>query len=358
MHYSKNIWKEDIKKMRPSTLREKLLEFHAKREEQSDDTNSDSLLRCVTNYFQRRFDNKKVQKIIEDMYERYDLLNDSINIKRKIQLSNYIDSIVLSRIRDSYKTSKDLDIDTLDQLKFKSLVKQILLSFGYEILFIPTNNKYLDLIIHRKDIKIAVLAIKNELDSLVGIKTIRQLRYVANCYNCDQAILFTNANLCYKELNEAGNIDITVLDRNKIIPLVKDLIDGYQREDGAYMISEPDQDKYAIFLEGEIKFPKTKVQVVSIKYYIDKDNSCLIFEGRLINTGKRPASDIKIEIKLFNRNSDCIYANIFPVEKETLESSEETVFKCSFNEVPQHDRENLCRYQLRLDYKNTYKVLF
>ncbi len=341
--------------MRPSTLRDKLLEFHASQEEFNSEYNNDNLIRCVTNYLHKKYDIKKVQRLIDDMYNRHDLTQESTDIRRRNQLSNYIDSIVLSKIRDSYKSSKLLDIDSLDELKFKALIKQVVLHFGYEILFNPSNTKNIDIIVHRKDIKIAVLSVKSDPDSLIGIKTIRQLRYIANYYHCEQALLFTNTYFCPEALDEAVEIGVTLFDRDKLIPLVKDLIDGRQQEEKEYLLNEMNQEKNAIFLEGEIKFPKTKVQVVFIKYYIDEDTSHLIFEGKLINTGKRPASNISVEIKLFNRNNDCIYSNNFPAEKEKLESKEETTFKYAFDEIPQHDWENLCRYQLKLEYKNTYK---
>jgi hypothetical protein len=341
--------------MRPSTLRDKLLEFHASHEEINSEYNNDNLMRCVTNYLHKKYDNKKVQKLIDDMYNRYDLTQESIDIRRRNQLSDYIDSIILSRIRYSYKSSKLIDIDSLDELKFKALIKQLILHFGYEILFSPADYKNIDIIVHRKDVKIAILSVKSDLNSLVGIKTIRQLRYIANHYHCEQALLFTNTYFCPEAFDEAVEIGVTLFDRDKLIPIVKDLIDGRRQEEKQYLLNEIEEQKNTIYLEGEIKFPKTKVQVVFIKYYIDEDTDYLIFEGKLINTGKRPASNVRVEIKLFNRNNDCIYSSNFPVEKEKLESKEETTFKCSFDEIPQHDWENLCRYQLKLDYKNTYK---
>ena len=182
---------------------------------------------------------------------------------------------------------------------------------------------------------------------------------MASYYHCEQALLFTNAYFCHEAINEALEMEITLFDRDKLIPLIKDLINGRQQEEKEYLLSEMEEQKNAIYLEGEIKFPKTKVQVVFIKYYLDENSDSstgnLIFEGKLINTGKKPATNISVEIKLFNRNNDCIYSNNFPIEKEKLESKEETAFKCSFNDIPQHDWENLCRYQLKLEYKNTYK---
>jgi len=342
--------------MKPYTLRDKLLEFHESQAELNNDYNNEKLIQCVTDYLHKKYDNKKVQRLIDDMCKRHDLKRESIDIRRRNHLADYIDSIVLSRIRDSYKSSKLLDMDSLDELKFKALIKQIVLHFGYEILFSPANNKNIDIIIHRKDVKIAVLGIKaNNLDSLIGVKIIRQLRYMSSCYHCEQALLFTNTYFSPEAINEAVEIGVGLFDRNKLIPLLKDLIDGRQQEEKEYLLNEMEEQKNAIYLEGEIKFPKTKVQVVFIKYYIDEDTESLIFEGELINTGKKPASNISVEIKLFNRNNDCIYSNNFPVEKEKLESKEETAFKCSFDEIPQHDWENLCRYQLKLDYKNTYK---
>lgn len=368
--------------MRPSSLRDKLLELHAEYEfsdtqeehieQDNNDNNSDNnvissikttnpidndaIKRCVTNYLRKKYDDNKIQKIIDDMYMRYDLNNESTEIRRRNQLSKYIDSIVMSRIRDSYKTSKTLDIDSLDELKFKALVKQVITHFGYETLFTPVNSlNNIDIIVHRKDVKIAVLGVKGDLNSLIGLRTIRQLRYIANYYHCEQALLITNTYFDTEAINEAAEIGITLLDRDKLIPLVKDLVDGRQKEDKEYLIDDIEDQKNAIFLEGEIKFPKTKVQVVFVKYYIDNKSDYLTFEGKLVNTGKRPAANISIEIKLFNRNNDCMYTKNYPVKKEKLESKEEVAFKFCFDDIPQHDWENLCRYQLKLEYKNTYK---
>ncbi|NSW90851.1 MAG: restriction endonuclease [Firmicutes bacterium] len=342
--------------MRPSTLRDKLLELHANQEGLDSKYNNQNLIRCVTNYLHKKYEDKKIQRLIDDMYSRHNITEESTDLRRRNQLADYIDSIVLSRIRDSYKSSKLLDVDSLDELKFKALIKQIIIHFGYEILFIPINNtKNIDIIVHRKDVKIAVLAIKGDIGSLIGVKTIRQLRYIANYYHCEQALLFTNTYFCPEAFSEAAEIGVTLLDRDKLMPLVKDLIAGRQQEEKKYLLSEIEEPKNTIYLEGEIKFPKTKVQVVFVKYYIDENTGVLIFEGKLTNTGKKPASNINVEIKIFNRNNDCIYLNNFPVGKEKLESKEEIAFKCSFDEIPQHDWENLCRYQLKLEYKNTYK---
>lgn len=343
--------------MRPSSLREKLLEIYV---EQNIDTNEkcdmEAVKRCVMNYLRKKYDDKKIQRIIDDINSKHDLLNESKELKKKIQLSRYIDSIVLSRIRDSYKSSELLDIDSLNPVKFKALVKQIVVHFGYDILFVPLYNlNNIDIIIHRKDIKIAVLAIKSEPGNLIGLKTIRQLRYIANYYHCEQGLIITNSYFDPEAINEAPNISITLIDRDKLIPLVQDLVNGRQEKDREYLIDAKNEQKSSIFLEGEIKFPKTKVQVVYVKYYIDSNTNYLTFEGKLFNSGKRAASNISVDVKLFNRNNDCIYMKNFPIQKEKLESKEEVPFKFHFDEIPQHDWENLCRYQLKLEYKNTYK---
>lgn len=343
--------------MKPSSLREKLLELYV---EQNIDTvekhDIESAKRCITNYLRKRYDDKKIQRILDDINSKYDLFNEAKELKKKAQLSQYIDSIVLSRIRDSYKSSKVLDIDSLDPFKFKALAKQVVIHFGYEILFVPIYNlDNIDLIVHRKDVKIAVLAIKGEPGSLVGLKTIRQLRYIANYYHCEQGLIITNTYFDSEAIEEAANISITLLDRDKLIPLVKDMVDGRQEKDKEFLIDEIGEQKDSIFLEGEIKFPKTKVQVVFVKYYVDNDTNYITFEGKLFNSGKRPASNISVEIKLFNRNNDCMYIKNFPIDKEKLESEEEVPFKFFFDEIPRDDWENLCRYQLKLEYKNTYK---
>jgi len=343
--------------MRPSSLREKLLELYAEQNiDSTEEYDIESSKRCVTNYLRKKYDDNKIQKILDDMNSKHDLSDESKEMRRKAQLSQYIDSIVMSRIRDSYKSSKVLDVDSLDDLKFKALVKQVVIHFGYDTLYIPTNSlKNIDIIVHRKDTKIAVLAIKSVPGTFIGIKTIRQLRYIANYYHCEQALLITNSHFDTEAINEASKISITLLDREKLIPLVKDLVDGRQKEDKEYLIDDIEEQKNSIFLEGEIKFPKTKVQVVFVKYYIDNETNFITFEGKLVNTGKKPASNLSVEIKLFNRNNDCIFTKSFPVNKEKLESKEETSFKFYFDEILQDDWENLCRYQLKLEYRNTYK---
>ena len=343
--------------MRPSSLREKLLELYAEQDINNTlEYDIESAKRCITNYLRKKYDDNKIQRVLDDMNAKHDLFNESKEMKKKAQLSEYIDSIVMSRIRDSYKSSKTLDIDSLDELKFKALVKKVVIHFGYDTLFVPSNNlNNIDIIVYRKDIKIAVLGVKAELGSLIGLKTIRQLRYIANYYHCEQGLLITNSYFDSEAISEASKISITLLERDKLIPLVKDLVDGKQKEDKECLIDGIEDQEKSIFLEGEIKFPKTKVQVVFVKYYIDSKTNFITFEGKLVNTGKKPASNINVEIKLFNRNNDSIFEKNFPIEKEKLDSKEETSFKFYFDEIVEEDWENLCRYQLKLEYKNTYK---
>jgi len=346
--------------MKPATLHEKLLELYAKKEVIDINNINDKNLvsRVITNYLHKKYDSKKVQNLIEDIYMRYNFEEESVEIKRRNQLSDYIDSIVLSRIKDAYKSSQnfDLDLDSLEELEFKALIKQAIIHFGYEILYIPANNaKNIDIIVNRKDIKIAVLAIKGNTESLIGVKTVRQFRNIANYYHCEEALLFTNAYFCSDCFNEAAEIGVKLFDRNKLNVIVKDVINGRQQQEKEYMINGMEVKENTIYLEGEIKFPKTKVQVVYIKYHADEITGFLIFEGRLSNTGKKPAVNLNIEIKIYNRNNDCIYSNNFPINKEKLDSKEEVQFKCVFENIPKADWENLCRYQLKLDYRNTYK---
>ncbi|NLC69243.1 MAG: restriction endonuclease [Clostridiaceae bacterium] len=247
--------------------------------------NNKHLVQCVTNYLHKKYDDKKIQRIIDNIHKRHNLEEESVKLKRRNQLSIYIDSIILSRIRDSYKSSKPLDMDSLDEWKFKALIKQVLIHFGYEILYVPVNNnKGIDIIVNRKDKKMAVLAIRRDDESLVGAKTIRQLRYMANYYHCERALLFTNTYFSREASSEAFETGVTLFDRNKLVLLVQDLVDGRQQEEKKCLINEMEEFKRTIYLEGEIKFPKTKVQVIYVKYHVDENSGSLIFEGKLINT--------------------------------------------------------------------------
>lgn len=342
--------------MKPSTLKEKILEYYANDiPADSPEETFDAVKRITANYIRTKQDDRKISRVAKDFIANNTFEEESRDIKRQLQLAEYVDSIVMSRIRESYRDSKDLDLDSFDQLKFKVLIKNMLLHFGYETLFVPPFGS-LDIVVHRKDIKIAVTAIKGEPGSTVGVKSIRGIKYIANHYRCEQALLITDIYFDGEAKAEALEIGVTLIDRDKLLPLISDLVDGKKQQDKELLIERDGSLENTIFLEGEIKFPKTKVQVVYVKYFIEEDTSHLIFEGKLCNTGKKPAANITVEISLYNRNNDSIYIKSFVPEKDRLESMEEVTFKFAFTDIPREDWENLCRYQLKLEYKNVYKV--
>ncbi len=339
--------------MRPVSLYEKLLELYINDEEPDFQT----LKRCVINYLHRKIGEKKVKRIINDALGKHDIKNDVLKLRARNNLSNHIDSIVESRIRESIKCSTGFDIDALDELKFQSIIKLVLLSFGYKILYIP--NLYTDsinFIVHRDEVKIAVLSVKSAAGFKVGPRIIEQVRVVANYYNCEQAIVFSNAYFDEQAIRKSNNIGVILLDRDKLIPLVESYIKNRQEEEKEYILSFEEAQKSDIYLEGEMKFPKTKVQVVYIKYSLDNQKTILTFEGKLLNTGKNPCEKIKMNIKVFNREGDISFDKVFAIDKGRLNSKEEIDFKFSFDKVEQFDWLDLCRYQLKLDYKNTSKI--
>lgn len=339
--------------MRTTTMYDKILELHIKKE----DPDISSISRTVEKYLKRRYSDKKIQRIVEDMLAKYNFKEAAAEVKRRNKLSSYIDSMLVSRIRDSYKSSNAFSIDDLDELKFKALVKQVILNFGYEVLFIPKSSLIsLDLIVHRGDIKVAVLAVNCAPGCNAGVRSVKQLKYMADHYNCEQALLISSNGFDSDALEEARNMGVTLLDRHKFLPLVQDLIDNRHKEEKQLLISGLTDNKDNIFLEGQIKSPKTKVQVSFIKYHIDSGNQNLIFEGELFNSGKRPVSGLSVLIKIFNRDGNCVFQKTVPAGKENLESKETTAFKLIFNEIAQSDWKILCRYELKLEYNNVFST--
>jgi len=337
--------------MRIPTLHDKLLELYLK----NDDPDNSAVKRSVENYLHKIYPGDKIKRIVDDLKKKHDYQKESEEIRSRNHLASYIDSIITSKIRDSFKSSTMLDIDDLDELKFKALVKRLMLHFGYEMLFIPKNySNVVDIIVHRSNIKIAVLAVKCAPGCALGLKTVRQIRYIANHYHCEQAILVSSTYFDEDAINEAKEIGVVLLDRDKLQPLIQDLIDNRQKEEKEYLINEVSEYKNTIFLDGQIKFPKAKVQVVFIKYYIDEDQKCLVFDGELVNEGKKPVANLTVDIKIFDRSGECIYRKSLPAHKDHLESKEKTSFKLSFNEIVISDCRNLCRYELKLEYNNVY----
>lgn len=340
--------------MKPITLHEKLLELYANK----DDPEEESIKRCIENYIHKKYTDKKLDRIASNIKCRYDLRKESIHVKCRNKLSSYIDSIVSGRIRDSYKSSDPFDFDGLDDIKFKALVKLIMIHFGYEVLYLPNNGftNNLTVIVHRNEAKVAVFAIKNAPDCKIESKTVKQARYIANHYNCEQAIIISNSFFDKEACSEAVEIGVTLLDRDKLTLLVHDLIENKQKQENELLLDNNENDRNLLFLDGQIKSPKAKVQVVFIKYFIDSDSAVLVFQGKLLNTGKKPVKNISADFKIFNRNGDCTFKKSFPIEKEILESNEEISFKFYFNEISRDDWQEICRYEIKLEYSNIYKV--
>lgn len=339
--------------MKTTTLHDKFLELFIKKET----PDMTSIHRTVEKYLKHRYSSGKIQRIAEDMLSKYDFQKEAAEVRRRNKLSSYIDSMVISRIRDSYRSSNTLDIDELDEMKFKALVKQVVLNFGYEVLFIPKKaSSSLDIIVHRGDVKIAVLAVKCPPDGYTGTRYVRQIKYMANHYNCEQALLISSSTFDEDALEEARNMGITLLDRSKLLPLVQNLIDNRQKEERQFLISGLAEHKDTVFLDGQIKSPKTKVQVTFIKYYIDPDSHHLVFEGELFNTGKRPVANLTVLIRIYDRQGDCVYQKSAAADNEKLDSKEGTVFKLTFPEVMQSDWKSICRYDLKLEYNNVFAV--
>ena len=337
--------------MKMPTLHDKLLELYVKK----DEPDLPSLKRCIESFLHKKYSDRKLERLLEEIGQKYDFAKEALNIKCRNHLSSYIDSIIISRIRDSYKSSKTLNIDDMEELKFKALVKHVILNFGYEILFIPgSNHQSIDIIFHRGDIKIAVLAVKCAAANNVTAKTLKQAKYIADHYHCEQLILISSNYFDADAVEEAQELGIMLLDRDKLLPLVQDLIDNRRRKENEFLISDLNTHKNSIFLEANIKSQKAKVQVAFVKYFTDPDKSSLVFDGELVNTGKKPVSDLTVEIKIFNRSGDCVFKKVSPVGIERLGSKEKTSFKMDFDEVLESDWSNICRYELKLDYSNIY----
>lgn len=337
--------------MKTTTLHDKILELYIRKE----NPDKVSLHRTVENYLKHRYPEGKIQKVVDDMLAKYNFEEEAREVRRRNKLNSYIDSMVLSRIRDSFKSSNSFDIDDLDEMKFKALVKQVILNFGYEVLFIPKNHlSSLDIIVHRGDVKVAILAVKCATNCNVGLRSVRQLKYMAHHYNCEQAILISSSYFEPDAAEEARKLGITLLDREKFLPLVQDLIDNRRQEEKQFLVSGLTTSKDTIFLEGQIKSPKTKVQLSFIKYFVDPQSQHLIFEGELYNNGKRPVSGLTVFIKIFNREGECISQRNAAAENEDLNSKETTPFKLVFHEILQSDWKSICRYELKLEYSNVY----
>lgn len=337
--------------MKNPSLHDKLIELYLKKE----DPDSKSIKRGVENYLHKKYPDNKVQRVVDDLKQRYDFRKESSDIKYANNLAAYIDSIIVGRIRDSYKLSKSLNFDNLEELKFKVLVKFIILHFGYQMLYTPKNTAGgIDVIVHRGNTKVGVLAVKCEIGHCTGIKTIRQARYISSHYKCEKVIIVSSTDFDHDALEEGRELGMTLLNKDKILPLVQDLVDNRSKKERELLDSEIYSNKNSIFLDGQIKFPKSKVQVVFVRYFINDVENHLTFEGELLNTGKMPALNINVEIKIFDRSGICGYKKVETVDKDRLDSNEKADFKLIFDDVPKQDWMSLCRYVLKLDYSNVH----
>ncbi len=337
--------------MKTLTLKDKVLEVYLKK----DDPDARSLKRGIERYMRKPCQDRKLDRILDDLKKRYDLENEAEIIKSRMNLSNYIDFIIITRIRESYKSTGDFNLDQLEELEFKSLVKKVILHFGYEELYVPvTDLDNVDLIVHRENEKIAVFAVKADKDCSVGIKSVRQARYIGNYYHCDNVVLVSSTTFDDEAEEEARDEGVTLLDRQKFMPMVRDLINGLKESEKETLISDLDDDSSRIFLDCVVKSPKTKVQIINILYSIKKENDreYLVFDGRLHNTGKRPVENLSIKIRIFDRAGLCQHEKNLELERKGLDSKEKCNFSIVFQDIPKDEWRNLCRYEIKLEYKN------
>ncbi len=337
--------------MKPPTLYNKLVELYSVKEQ----PDNESIERCVQNYLHKQHAQKKINNIISQLSCNKQIEKESKKHKNKKALSSYIDSIVLGRIREAGNNSTVMDIDGLDEIKFKSLIKQLIIHFGYKVLYIPPVYSHtIDMIISRDNLKIAVFVIKHEPGFKIKSHTIQKTKYISNMYNCDKLMVFTNAFFSDELKNKETGMNMTLIDRKKLLPLVQDIVDN-RRETEKELLIDNMSEGSTLFLEKIIKFPKTKVQVADIGYN-HKENEGLSFEGKLFNTGKKPVSNLSLFIKIFDRNDSCTYEKNFPILEGLMDSNQEIAFNVCFEDIPGKNMKNLCRYELRLDYKNVYKI--
>lgn len=336
--------------MKAITLKDKLTEAYLKKElpEEKD------LDRAVKSYLKRKYTPAKISKITADITSKHDFKALADEMKRRSMLNQYIDAVVVSKIREWYKASKNITLDSLDETKFRSLVMQVMQHFEYQLLYVPdTIETRIDAIFHRKETKVAMLSCKAEANVKVGAMYIKQLKFMADYYNCEQALLVTDGSYDDEAILEASRNGITLLDNEKFLPLVIDLVENRKRAEKQILVNSI-QKQNSIYLESVIKSPKSKVHLNFINYDSDLENGIITFSGDLINSGKRPVTSLHVEISLYNRYENIVAKKIVPAKMERLEGGESTDFKIIFDNILESDSRNLCRYEFKLEYSNTY----
>ncbi|HHV60356.1 MAG TPA: restriction endonuclease [Clostridiaceae bacterium] len=338
--------------MKTLTLKDKVLEVYLKKE----NPDERSIKRSIERYLRKPCSERKSERILNDLRSRFDIDKEVRQARSRENLSKYIDSIIIGRIRDAYKNSREFNIDELEELEFKSLVKKVVLHFGYEELYVPLIKKdAVDFIVHRSNIKVAVFAVKADKGCNVGVKFVRQARYIANDFHCEKAILFSSTSFDKDAVEESGEIGVTLIGFEKFLPMVHDFINELKKTERELLVEDNNDENNKIFLDCIIKTPKTKVQIVNVKYVVQEVNEkeIIVFEGKLLNTGKRPVENLSINIRIFDRAGMCQYEKSVEAAQK-LESKEKCPFSIYFDEIPQEDWKNLCRYEIKLEYKNIY----
>mgnify|MGYP000902034696 CR=1 FL=1 len=337
--------------MRSYSLYDKVLELYANNPEPDKDT----VKRTVRNFLKRKYPDRKIDRILETLVSEDTLRQEALHARNVNNLRNFAESIIESRIRDSAKTGVPIDIDELDEINFKALIKFIILSYNYELLYTtPLFANSLDFIAHRNNVKVAVYALKTDPAARINARIVRQARYIANLYNCDSVIIVTNGFFDNEALTAGEDIGITLLDKSRILPLLNNIIQTSRKEQKELLTLQNGGIRNEIYMEKVIRFPKTKVQIIDIRYSIT-DERHLVFWGKLVNTGKKPVLNLEINVKLFNRQGDCVYVKNVTVREGLLMSKEETDFSFTFSEIPESEFKSLCRYELTLNYKNIYR---
>jgi hypothetical protein len=338
--------------VKPYSLLDRLAEHYAT----SENPGEHDTKRVVGSFLRKKYAPEKISRLLDYYKQNHDLEEEGKRKRNSNMLEDYVDSIMRSRIRECSRNGELPDMDVLDRLKFKSLVKLVLTHFGYKLLYIPpVRSNGIDFIMHRENRKLAIATQKTSRSIPVTSVTVRKAKYLANLYNCEHLLIVTRGYFDDSAISEAATPEVALIDREKLLPLVKELVEKSGQMEDEQFITGISEEKELIFMEKTIKYPKTKVQVVNIRYYIDEDG-LLVFEGTLNNTGKKPVLRLKVEIRIFNRENERVATKIVTVMEGLLHSGEETSFKFSFEDISRMDWKNICRYELRLDYKNVYKT--
>ncbi len=333
--------------MRSLSLYDKLLEIYSTK----NNPEKADLLRCVEVFLHKKYDSKKIEAIVEGMIKKYDFEMLAQKRRNRNLLASSLDSIILNKVRESYTSDKEINIETLSEMHLKALAKIVLINLGYELLYIPPiNSGTVDFVVYRRLYKRAVFVLNSANAFEISKKQIENARRLSTHLNCEQLMVFTNTDFSQEAYKYAEHYQIYLINGSKFTILVRDLVESNQEKEKKLQVKENElleDDK--LFLEADIKNVKTKVRVMDVTFIPDYEKNELVFEGVLLNAGKHPVTRLMVNIRLYGR--DRSFRDL-SCELGDLANGNEAEFKIQFDISTEYEWKNIYKYMIKLSYRN------